>query len=248
MKYKEFIQEVDSLTDASLVLDKNATPWVVDVDDETIKVINRKTNQPLLTIAKNFYGSMKVYELSEPSAIDIYEKAVLLNKTPLKERVDPNPNDYIDDAIQFLEEVEEQLKDWEMNNESLGEVGKRTFYFVGFKLRASNDYLTVDSPHLQGTLSVECKHMDTFDDQLEKFIHTAHLLKSSLLTREETIKSVLKLMIEQGEENAIQFSMDRIIINNNQITISTGLGGYFMWVFKPTYFEAQKVYHESLNN
>lgn len=248
MKYKEFIQEVDSLTDASLVLDKNATPWVVDVDDETIKVINQKTKQPLLTIAKNFYGSMKVYELSEPSAIDIYEKAVLLNKTPLKERVDPNPNAHIEDAIQFLEEVEEQLKDWEVNNEILSGVGKRTFYFVGFKLRVSNGYLTVDSPHLQGTLSVECKHMDTFDDQLDKFIHTAYLFKKALLKHEDVVKSALKLMIEQGEENTIQFVMGRILINNHQITISTGLGGYFIWVFKPTYFAAQKMYHENFEN
>ena len=36
MKYKEFIQAVDSLTNEALVANKEATPWKVDIDDQDV--------------------------------------------------------------------------------------------------------------------------------------------------------------------------------------------------------------------
>ena len=48
MKYKEFIQAVDSLTNDALVSDKEATPWKVDIDDQDVKVVNQKTGRPFL--------------------------------------------------------------------------------------------------------------------------------------------------------------------------------------------------------
>ena len=85
MEYKEFIQAVDSLTNQSLLENKEATPWKVDVDYDgvNIVVVNQKTGQSLLKISKQTYGSMRVYQLDDPTSVSIFEEAVLLNETPL---------------------------------------------------------------------------------------------------------------------------------------------------------------------
>ena len=84
MKYKEFIQAVDSLTNDALVSDKEATPWKVDIDDQDVKVVNQKTGRPLLKISKHIYGAMLVYQLTDSTSVSIFEEAVLLNETPLE--------------------------------------------------------------------------------------------------------------------------------------------------------------------
>lgn len=247
MKYKEFIQSVDSITNDALVSDKGAISWKVDMDGETVKVINQKTNQLLLTIDKNVYGSMQVYQLSEPTAVDIYEKAVLLNETPLDERGEVVTYNPLHDSINFLKEVSSQLtrgltqQNWNSNGEEYW-----TFYFVGFKLRVTKEFVTVDGPHLQGSLSLDCRSMDTLDDKIKSLINMANLFKTALLMRKETINSAFKVLDDQKDDSSLQFSTGRIIINNKHIVISADSGAYFMWAIKPTYFGSQKKYHETV--
>lgn len=272
MKYKEFIQAVDSLTNDALLSNKEATPWKVDIDDESIEVINQKTNQPLLTIDKTVYGFMRVYQLTDPTAVAIYEKAVLLNKTPIKERVEDNINnifDYtldllnkrllkerdevntnnpLDDAIHFLDEVGKQLSRWSKQNRDYPEQEYGTFYFVGFKLRVSDRFLTVDGPHLQGSLSVDCNSMYNFTDKIHNLVHMAYLFKNVLLRCKDTINSALSVLDDQEDDSTLQFSTGRIIINKKHIIISTSSDAYFMWTIKPTYFGSQKKFHETLDD
>ena len=86
MEYKEFIQAVDSLTNDALVANREEIPWKVNVKDEVIEVVNQNTELPLLIISKRLYGSMRVYPLNSPTAVAIFDKAVMLNRTPLDER------------------------------------------------------------------------------------------------------------------------------------------------------------------
>lgn len=241
MKYKEFIQAVDSLTNDALVSDKGAIPWKVDVDDQDVKVVNQKTGRPLLKISKRIYGAMLVYQLNSPTAVAIFDKAVLLNKTPLDEREEVVIYNPLHDSINFLKEVSSQLtrgltqQNWNSNGEEY-----RTFYFVGFKLRVTKEFVTVDGPHLQGSLSLKCKSTDTFEDKINSLIHMANLFKTALLMRKETINSAMKVLDDQKDDSSLQFSTGRIIINNKHIVISTDSGAYFMWTIKPTYLGSQK--------
>jgi hypothetical protein len=249
MKYKEFIQAVDSLTNEALVANKEAIPWKVDIDDQDVKVVNQKTGQPLLKISKHTYGTMLVYQLTDSTAVSIFEEAVLLNETPLDERdevVNYNP---LHDSINFLKEVSSQLtrgltqQNWNSNGEEY-----RTFYFVCFKLWATKEFVTVNGPHLQGSLSLKCKSTDTFEDKIKSLIHMANIFKDALSLREETINSALEVLDDHKDDPSLQFSMGRIIINNKHIIISTDSGAYFMWTNKPTYFGSQKKFHEILDD
>lgn len=248
MEYKEFIQAVDSLTNEALVANKEAIPWKVDIDDQDVKVVNQKTGRPLLKISKRIYGAMIVYQLTDSTAVSIFNKAVLLNKTPLDERDEVINYNPLNDAIHFLEEVDTQLtrglnqQNWNSNGEEY-----RTFYFVGFKLWATKEFVTVNGPHLQGSLSLKCKSTDTFEDKINGLIHMANLFKTSLLMRKEIINSALGVLDDHKDDSSLQFSTGRIIINNKHIVISTDSGAYFMWTIKPTYFGAQKKYHEILD-
>lgn len=248
MKYKEFIQSVDSITNDALVSDKEAIPWKADVDDQDVKVVNQKTGRPLLKISKRIYGAMLVYQLNSPTAVAIFDKAVLLNETPLDEREEVVTYNPLHDSINFLKEVSSQLtrgltqQNWNSNGEEY-----RTFYFVGFKLRVTKEFVTVDGPHLQGSLSLDCRSMDTFDDKIKSLINMANLFKTALLMRKETINSALKVLDDQKDDSSLQFSTGRIIINNKHIVISTSSGAYFMWTIKPTYFGSQKKYHETVD-
>lgn len=248
MKYKEFIQAVDSLTNEALVANKEAIPWKVDIDDQDVKVVNQKTGRPLLKISKRIYGAMLVYQLTDSTAVSIFEEAVLLNETPLDERdevVNYNP---LHDSINFLKEVSSQLtqgltqQNWNSNGEEY-----RTFYFVGFKLRVTKEFVTVNGPHLQGSLSLKRKSTDTFEDKIKSLIHMANIFKDALSLREETINSALEVLDNHKDDPSLQFSMGRIIINNKHLVISTDSGAYFMWTIKPTYFGSQKKYHEILD-
>lgn len=248
MKYKEFIQAVDSLTNEALVSDKEATPWKVDVDDQEVKVVSQKTGWPLLKISKLIYGTMLVYQLTDSTSVSIFEEAVLLNETPLDEREEVVTYNPLHDSINFLKEVSSQLtrgltqQNWNSNGEEY-----RTFYFVGFKLRVTKEFVTVDGPHLQGSLSLKCKSTDTFEDKIKSLIHMANIFKDALSLREETINSALEVLDDHKDDSSLQFSTGRIIINNKHIVISTDSGAYFMWTIKPTYFGAQKKYHEILD-
>lgn len=248
MKYKEFIQAVDSLTNDALVSDNNAIPWKVNVKDEVIEVVNQKTELPLLIISKRLYGSMRVYPLNSPTAVAIFDKAVMLNGTPLDERdevVNYNP---LHDSINFLKEVSSQLtrgltqQNWNSNGEEC-----RTFYFVGFKLWATKEFVTVNGPHLQGSLSLDCRSMDTFEDKIKGLIHMANIFKVALSLRKKTINSALEVIDDHKDDSSLQFSTGRIIINNKHIVISTDSGAYFMWTIKPTYLGSQKKFHETLD-
>lgn len=249
MKYKEFIQAVDSLTNEALVSNKEAIPWKVDIDDQDVKVVNQKTGQPLLKISKHTYGTMLVYQLTDSTSVAICGKATLLNKTPLDERdevVNYNP---LHDSINFLKEVSSQLtrgltqQNWNSNGEEY-----RTFYFVGFKLWATKEFVTVNGPHLQGSLSLKCKSTDTFEDKIKSLIHMANIFKDALSLREETINSALGVLDDHKDDPSLQFSMGRIIINNKHLVISTDSGAYFMWTNKPTYLGSQKKFHEILDD
>jgi len=248
MKYKEFIQAVDSLTNDALVSDKEATPWKVDVDDQDVKVVNQKTDRPLLKISKRIYGTMLVYQLTDSTSVSIFEEAVLLNETPLDEREEVVTYNPLHDSINFLKEVSSQLtrgltqQNWNSNGEEY-----RTFYFVGFKLRVTKEFVTVDGPHLQGSLSLDCNSTDTFEDKIKSLIHMANIFKDALSLREETINSALEVLDDHKDDPSLQFSMGRIIINNKHLVISTDSGAYFMWTIKPTYFGAQKKYHETID-
>ena len=248
MKYKEFIQAVDSLTNDALVSDKEATPWKVDVDDQDVKVVNQKTDRPLLKISKRIYGTMLVYQLTDSTSVSIFEEAVLLNETPLDERDEVVTYNPLHDSINFLKEVSRQLtrgltqQNWNSNGEEY-----RTFYFVGFKLRVTKEFVTVDGPHLQGSLSLDCNSTDTFEDKIKSLIHMANIFKDALSLREETINSALEVIDDHKDDPSLQFSMGRIIINNKHLVISTDSGAYFMWTIKPTYFGAQKKYHETID-
>lgn len=248
MKYKEFIQAVDSLTNEALVSDKEATPWKVDVDDQEVKVVSQKTGWPLLKISKLIYGTMLVYQLTDSTSVSIFEEAVLLNETPLDEREEVVTYNPLHDSINFLKEVSSQLtrgltqQDWNSNGEEY-----RTFYFVGFKLRVTKEFVTVDGPHLQGSLSLKCKSTDTFEDKIKSLIHMANIFKDALSLREETINSALEVLDDHKDDPSLQFSTGRIIINNKHLIISTDSGAYFMWTIKPTYFGSQKKYHEILD-
>lgn len=248
MKYKEFIQAVDSLTNEALVANKEAIPWKVDIDDQDVKVVNQKTGRPLLKISKRLSGAMLVYQLTDPTAVAIFDKAVLLNKTPLDEREEVVTYNPLHDSINFLKEVSSQLtrgltkQNWNSNGEEY-----RTFYFVGFKLRVNKEFVTVDGPHLQGSLSLDCRSMDTFEDKINSLIHMADIFKDTLSLREETINSALEVLDDHKDDSSLQFSTGRIIINNKHIVISTDSGAYFIWTIKPTYFGSQKKYHEILD-
>ena len=248
MKYKEFIQAVDSLTNDALVSDKEATPWKVDVDDQDVKVVNQKTDRPLLKISKRIYGTMLVYQLTDSTSVSIFEEAVLLNETPPDEREEVVTYNPLHDSINFLKEVSSQLtrgltqQNWNSNGEEY-----RTFYFVGFKLRVTKEFVTVDGPHLQGSLSLDCNSTDTFEDKIKSLIHMANIFKDALSLREETINSALEVIDDHKDDPSLQFSMGRIIINNKHLVISTDSGAYFMWTIKPTYFGAQKKYHETID-
>lgn len=248
MKYKEFIQAVDSLTNEALVSNKEAIPWKVDIDDQDVKVVNQKTDRPLLKISKRIYGAMLVYQLTDSTSVSIFEEAVLLNETPLDEREEVVTYNPLHDSINFLEEVSSQLtrgltqQNWNSNGEEY-----RTFYFVGFKLRVTKEFVTVDGPHLQGSLSLKCKSTDTFEDKINSLINMANIFKIALSLRKETINSALKVLDDQKDDSSLQFSTGRIIINNKHIVISTDSGAYFMWTIKPTYFGAQKKYHETID-
>ena len=248
MEYKEFIQAVDSLTNEALVASKEATPWKVDIDDQDVKVVNQKTGRPLLKISKRIYGDMLVYQLTDSTAVSIFEEAVLLNETPLDERDEVITYNPLDDSINFLKEVSSQLtrgltqQNWNSNGEEY-----RTFYFVGFKLRVTKEFVTVDGPHLQGSLSLDCKSTDTFEDKIKSLIHMANIFKDALSLREETINSALEVLDDHKDDSSLQFSTGRIIVNNNHLVISTDSGAYFMWTIKPTYFGSQKKYHETVD-
>lgn len=249
MKYKEFIQAVDSLTNEALVANKEAIPWKVDIDDQDVKVVNQKTGQPLLKISKHTYGTMLVYQLTDPTAVAICGKATLLNKTPLGERDEVVTYNPLHDSINFLKEVSSQLtrgltqQNWNSNGEEY-----RTFYFVGFKLWATKEFVTVNGPHLQGSLSLKCKSTDTFEDKIKSLIHMANIFKDALSLREETINSALEVIDDHKDDPSLQFSMGRIIINNKHLVISTDSGAYFMWTNKPTYLGSQKKFHEILDD
>lgn len=249
MKYKEFIQAVDSLTNNALVENKEATPWKVNVDEENVEVVNQNTGQPLLKISNNKYGAMVVYQLNNPTEAKIFDRAVLLNKTPLYKRVEVINYNPLHDSIKFLKEVSSQLtrgltqQNWSSNGEEY-----RTFYFVGFKLRVTKEFVTVDGPHLQGSLSLKCKSTDTFEDKIKSLIHMANIFKDALSLREETINSALDVLDDHKDDPSLQFSMGRIIINNKHLVISTDSGAYFMWTNKPTYLGSQKKFHEILDD
>lgn len=249
MKYKEFIQAVDSLTNEALVSNKEAIPWKVDVDDQDVKVVNQKTGRQLLKISKRIYGAMLVYQLTDSTSVSIFEEAVLLNETPLDERDEVVTYNPLHDSINFLKEVSSQLtrgltqQNWNSNGE-----GYRTFYFVGFKLRVTKEFVTVDGPHLQGSLSLDCRSMDTFEDKIKSLIHMANIFKVALSLRKETINSALEVLDDHKDDSSLQFSTGRIIINNKHIVISTDSGAYFMWTIKPTYLGSQKKFHESLDD
>lgn len=249
MKYKEFIQSVDSITNDTLVSNKEAIPWKVDIDDQDVKVVNQKTGSPLLIISKRLYGSMRVYPLNSPTAVAIFDKAVLLNKTPLDERVEVININPLNDALCFLDEVDSQLTRW-FNQQNWNPNGEeyRTFYFVDFKLRVTKEFVTFDGPHLQGSLSLYCRSMDTFEDKISNLIHMVHLFKYALLKRKETINSALKVLDDHKDDSSLQFSTGRIIINNKHIVISNDSGAYFMWTIKPTYLGSQKKFHETLDD
>lgn len=248
MKYKEFIQAVDSIANDALVSNKDTITWKVDIDDQDVKVVNQKTGCPLLKISKRIYGAMLVYQLTDPTAVAIFDKAVLLNKTPLDERVEVINSNPLHDSINFLKEVDSQLtrgltqQNWNSNGEEY-----RTFYFVGFKLRVTKEFVTVDGPHLQGSLSLDCRSIDTFEDKIKSLIHMANLFKTALSLRKETINSALEVLDDHKDDSSLQFSTGRIIINNKHIVISTDSGTYFIWTIKPTYFGSQKKYHEILD-
>ena len=250
MKYKEFIQAVDSLTNEALVSNKEAIPWKVDVDYDgvNIVVVNQKTGQSLLKISKQTYGSMRVYQLTDSTSVSIFEEAVLLNETPLDERVEVINYNPLHDSINFLKEVDSQLTSWTQNKEGLIGEDPRTLYFVGFKLRVTKEFLTVDGPHLQGSLSLDCRSMDTFEDKIKSLIHMANIFKVALLMRKETINSALVVLDDHKDDSSLQFSTGRIIVNNKHIVISTDSGAYFMWTIKPTYLGSQKKFHESLDD
>ena len=249
MKYKEFIQAVDSLTNEALVSNKEAIPWKVDIDDQDVKVVNQKTGRPLLKISKRIYGAMLVYQLTDSTAVSIFEEAVLLNETPLDEREEVVTYNPLHDSINFLKEVSSQLtrgltqQNWNSNGEEY-----RTFYFVGFKLRVTKEFVTVDGPHLQGSLSLDCRSMDTFEDKIKSLIHMANIFKVALSLRKETINSALEVLDDHKDDSSLQFSTGRIIINNKHIVISTDSGAYFMWTNKPTYLGSQKKFHEILDD
>lgn len=249
MKYKEFIQLVDIITNQSLLASDKAIPWKVDIDDQDVKVVNQKTGRPLLKISKRLSGSMLVYQLTDPTAVAIFDKAVLLNKTPLDEREEVVTYNPLHDSINFLKEVSSQLtrgltqQNWNSNGEEY-----RTFYFVGFKLRVTKEFVTVDGPHLQGSLSLDCRSMDTFEDNIKSLIHMADIFKDTLSLREETINSALEVLDDHKDDPSLQFSMGRIIINNKHLVISTDSGAYFMWTNKPTYLGSQKKFHEILDD
>ena len=250
MKYKEFVQAVDSLTNDALVSNNEATPWKVDVDYDgvNIVVVNQKTGQSLLKISKQTYGSMLVYRLTDSTSVSIFEEAVLLNETPLDEREEVVTYNPLDDSIKFLNEVGNQLTSWTQNKEGLIAEDPRTFYFVGFKLRVTKEFVTVDGPHLQGSLSLDCKSTDTFEDKIKSLIHMANIFKDALSLREETINSALEVLDDHKDDPSLQFSMGRIIINNKHLVISTDSGAYFMWTIKPTYLGSQKKFHEILDD
>lgn len=249
MKYKEFIQAIDSLTNEALVANKEAIPWKVDIDDQDVKVVNQKTGCPLLKIGKRVYGTMLVYQLTDSTSVSIFEEAVLLNETPLDERDEVVTYNPLHDSINFLKEVDSQLtrglaqQNWNSNGEEY-----RTFYFVGFKLRVTKEFVTVDGPHLQGSLSLDCKSTDTFEDKIKSLIHMANIFKDALSLREETINSALEVLDDHKDDPSLQFSMGRIIINNKHLVISTDSGAYFMWTNKPTYLGLQKKFHEILDD
>lgn len=248
MEYKEFIQAVDSLTNEALVANKEAIPWKVDVDDQDVKVVNQKTGRPLLKISKRIYGAMLVYQLTDSTSVSIFEEAVLLNETPLDEREEVVTYNPLHDSINFLKEVSSQLtrgltqQNWNSNGEEY-----RTFYFVGFKLRVTKEFVTVDGPHLQGSLSLDCRSMDTFEDKIKSLIHMANIFKVALSLRKETINSALEVLDDHKDDSSLQFSTGRIIINNKHIVISNDSGAYFMWTIKPTYLGSQKKFHETLD-
>ena len=248
MEYKEFIQAVDSLTNEDLVANKEAIPWKVDVDDQDVKVVNQKTGRPLLKISKRIYGTMLVYQLTDSTSVSIFEEAVLLNETPLDERDEVVTYNPLHDSINFLKEVSSQLtrgltqQNWNSNGEEY-----RTFYFVGFKLRVTKEFVTVDGPHLQGSLSLDCRSMDTFEDKIKSLIHMANIFKVALSLRKETINSALEVLDDHKDDSSLQFSTGRIIINNKHIVISNDSGAYFMWTIKPTYLGSQKKFHETLD-
>lgn len=248
MEYKEFIQAVDSLTNEDLVANKEAIPWKVDVDDQDVKVVNQKTGRPLLKISKRIYGAMLVYQLTDSTSVSIFEEAVLLNETPLDEREEVVTYNPLHDSINFLKEVSSQLtrgltqQNWNSNGEEY-----RTFYFVGFKLRVTKEFVTVDGPHLQGSLSLDCRSMDTFEDKIKSLIHMANIFKVALSLRKETINSALEVLDDHKDDSSLQFSTGRIIINNKHIVISNDSGAYFMWTIKPTYLGSQKKFHETLD-
>lgn len=249
MKYKEFIQAVDSLTNEALVANKEAIPWKVDVDDQDVKVVNQKTGRPLLKISKRIYGAMLVYQLTDSTSVSIFEEAVLLNETPLDEREEVVTYNPLHDSINFLKEVSSQLtrgltqQNWNSNGEEY-----RTFYFVGFKLRVTKEFVTVDGPHLQGSLSLDCRSMDTFEDKIKSLIHMANIFKVALSLRKETINSAFEVLDDHKDDSSLQFSTGRIIINNKHIIISNDSGAYFMWTIKPTYLGSQKKFHETLDD
>lgn len=249
MEYKEFIQAVDSLTNEALVANKEAIPWKVDVDDQDVKVVNQKTGRPLLKISKRIYGAMLVYQLTDSTSVSIFEEAVLLNETPLDEREEVVTYNPLHDSINFLKEVSSQLtrgltqQNWNSNGEEY-----RTFYFVGFKLRVTKEFVTVDGPHLQGSLSLDCRSMDTFEDKIKSLIHMANIFKVALSLRKETINSALEVLDDHKDDSSLQFSTGRIIINNKHIVISNDSGAYFMWTIKPTYLGSQKKFHETLDD
>lgn len=249
MKYKEFIQAVDSLTNEALVSNKEAIPWKVDVDDQEVKVVSQKTGWPLLKISKLIYGTMLVYQLTDSTSVSIFEEAVLLNETPLDEREEVVTYNPLHDSINFLKEVSSQLtrgltqQNWNSNGEEY-----RTFYFVGFKLWATKEFVTVNGPHLQGSLSLKCKSTDTFEDKINGLIHMANIFKDALSLREETINSALEVLDDHKDDSSLQFSTGRIIINNKHIVISNDSGAYFMWTIKPTYLGSQKKFHETLDD
>lgn len=234
MKYKEFIQKFESVTDGNTSLSGGAYQWAVKDTDDSIKVYNKVDGQPLLTISKKVYGSMHVYQLPDPSAIAIYRDATLLNKTPKVDRVEANPDDTLKDEKDFLSNVVSQLLNWTESVPDLAKGETRTFYFVGFSLRVSNNALTIDGPHLQGSVSSDRNPNKNFEDNLYDLIYSCQGFQKELLEHEDIINSAVDLLKAQKEDDTLmQFNINHTTINSKYLTMCDLHDCLFTWYFEP---------------
>lgn len=235
MKYKEFIQKFESLTDGNTSLSGESYQWAVKNTDDSIKVYSLVDGQPLLTISKKVYGSMHVYQLPDSSAVNIYNDAVLLNKTPKEDRIEGNPGDTLKGAKDFLDNVGSQLLNWTESVPDLAKDETRTFYFVGFSLRVSSNALTADGAHLQGTVSSDRNPNKNFEDNLYDLIYSCQGFQKELLEHEDVINSAMALLKDQQEdETLMQFNINHTTVNSNYLTMCDLHDCLFTWYFEPT--------------